>query len=98
MKFINKALVAAAFATAALSASAQEQFFPALSYRVGPYAAGGTGFFGGVIQNWQVVIPDFGTVEGPFLITALEYAGAHDGELTFDIALESAGALTLTVI
>ena len=50
MKFINKALVAAAFATAALSASAQEQFFPALSYRVGPYAAGGTGFFGGVID------------------------------------------------
>jgi hypothetical protein len=29
MKFMKKALVAAAFATAALSASAQEQFFPA---------------------------------------------------------------------
>ena len=40
MKFMKNALVAAAFATAALSASAQEQFFPVLSYRVGPYAAG----------------------------------------------------------
>ena len=55
MKFINKALVAAAFATAALSASAQEQFIPALSYRVGPYAAGGSGFFGGVIDYMNLI-------------------------------------------
>ena len=53
-------------------------------------------FFGGTIHNWQVVIPDFGTVEGAFQITALEYAGGHDNELTFDIALELAGALTFT--
>jgi len=50
-------------------------------------------FFDGTILAWQVVIPDFGTVSGPFQITALEYAGAHDGELTFDLALESAGQL-----
>jgi len=50
-------------------------------------------FFDGTILSWQVVIPDFGTVTGPFQITALEYAGAHDGELTFDLALESAGQL-----
>ncbi len=29
---------------------ADEQFFPLQSYRVGPYAAGGTGFFGGFID------------------------------------------------
>ena len=57
-----------------------------------------TGFFGGIIQDWQVVIPDFGIIAGPFLITALEYGGSHDGELSFEIALESAGALTFTVI
>ncbi|HLP66521.1 MAG TPA: phage major tail protein, TP901-1 family [Rhizobium sp.] len=50
-------------------------------------------FFDGTILAWQVVIPDFGTVSGPFQITTLEYAGAHDGELTFDLALESAGQL-----
>ncbi|MFC3165015.1 phage major tail protein, TP901-1 family [Ciceribacter thiooxidans] len=50
-------------------------------------------FFDGTMLSWQVVIPDFGTVSGPFQITALEYAGAHDGELTFDLALESAGQL-----
>lgn len=52
-----------------------------------------TRFFGGEIAAWQVVIPDFGTVEGPFQITALEYSGNHDGEVTFEIALESAGPL-----
>lgn len=52
-----------------------------------------TRFFGGEIAAWQVAIPDFGTVEGPFQITALEYSGNHDGEVTFEIALESAGPL-----
>lgn len=51
-------------------------------------------FFAGTIGDWQMVIPDFGTVKGPFQITALEYSGAHDGEVTFEIALESAGAVT----
>lgn len=51
-------------------------------------------FFSGEIKDWQVVIPDFGTVQGAFLITALEFSGNHDGEITFDLALESAGAIT----
>lgn len=51
-------------------------------------------FFAGAIRDWQVAIPDFGTVEGAFQITALEYSGGHDNELTFEIALESAGALS----
>lgn len=51
-------------------------------------------FFSGAILTWQLVIPDFGTVSGPFQVTALEYAGSHDGEVTFELALESAGALT----
>ncbi len=51
-------------------------------------------FFAGEIISWQVVIPDFGTVTGLFQITALEYAGAHDGEVTFELALESAGQLS----
>ena len=55
MKFMKKALVATAFATAAVSASAQEQFIPLLSYRVGPYADGGSGFFGGVIDYMNLV-------------------------------------------
>jgi TP901-1 family phage major tail protein len=51
-------------------------------------------FFDGAVKNCQVVIPDFGTVQGPFQITGLEFAGEHDGEITYDMALESAGELT----
>lgn len=53
-------------------------------------------FFAGTIRPWQIVLPDFGTVEGPFQISALEFAGEHDGEMTFELTLESAGALTFT--
>ncbi len=51
-------------------------------------------FFDGDILDWQLAIPDFGTVAGPFQITALEYSGNHDGEVTFELALELAGALS----
>lgn len=54
-------------------------------------------FFNGDILNWQIIVPDFGTVSGFFQITALEYGGAHDGEVTFEIALESAGLISFGV-
>ena len=50
-------------------------------------------FFGGETPACQLVVPDFGVIEGPFQIVALEYGGSHDGEATFEIALASAGAL-----
>ncbi len=53
-------------------------------------------FFDGTIRDWQVVVPDFGTIEGPFQLTSLEYRGDHAGEVTFDLSLESAGALAFT--
>ena len=54
-------------------------------------------FFAAEIVDWQLAVPDFGTVEGPFQITSLEYTGSHDGEVTFEVALESAGAIGFTV-
>jgi len=50
--------------------------------------------FNGTIRDWQVVIPDFGTVEGAFHISSFELTGRHDGEVAFELALESAGELT----
>jgi TP901-1 family phage major tail protein len=55
-------------------------------------------FFDGAVKTFQVVIPDFGTVAGPFQISSLEFAGNHDGEVTFDLALESAGELTFVAV
>ncbi|WP_223477106.1 phage major tail protein, TP901-1 family [Oricola indica] len=51
-------------------------------------------FFAGAVTTCQLVIPDFGTIEGGFQITSLDYSGNHDGEVTFDIALESGSELT----
>ena len=51
-------------------------------------------FFTGEIRAWQLIVPDFGTVSGPFQIVALEFAGEHTGEVTFELALESAGQLS----
>lgn len=55
-------------------------------------------FFDGEVPRFQVVIPSFGVVEGPFQITALEYAGNHDGEARYELALASAGQLTFTAL
>lgn len=51
-------------------------------------------FFDGTIRDWQLVVPDFGTVEGPFQISAFELTGRHDAEVAFELSLESAGELT----
>ncbi|MBO6603468.1 MULTISPECIES: phage major tail protein, TP901-1 family [Paracoccaceae] len=53
-------------------------------------------FFDGEVPEFQVIIPDFGTVEGPFQITAIEYSGNYDGEATYELSMASAGALNFT--
>lgn len=55
-------------------------------------------FFDGAVRSFQVVIPDFGTVTGAFQITSLDFAGEHDGEVTYELALESAGELAFAAI
>ncbi len=55
-------------------------------------------FFDGAVKSYQVVIPDFGTIEGAFQITSLEFAGEHNGEVTYELSLESAGELTFAAL
>src|SRR6478735_8758728 len=56
MKWWMKGLLGAGLAVVAMQASAQnEQYIPILSYRVGPYAAGGSGYFGGAIDYFTLV-------------------------------------------
>jgi TP901-1 family phage major tail protein len=51
-------------------------------------------FFNAATPNFQLVIPSFGTIAGPFKIQSLQYDGPYDGELKFSVSLASAGALT----
>lgn len=55
-------------------------------------------FFDGETPAFQVIIPDFGIVEGPFQVTAVEYAGTHNGEATYELSLASAGALVFSAL
>lgn len=53
-------------------------------------------FFNGTIRNWQVVVPDFGVVQGLFHIASFELNGDHNREMSFEIDLQSAGELAFT--
>jgi len=54
--FVASLALSISLGSAALTAHAEsEQYFPLQSYRVGPYAAGGTGFFGGFIDYMKYV-------------------------------------------
>lgn len=53
-------------------------------------------FFSQSIEDYQFIVPDFGTVEGLFQVTSLDYAGEHNGEATFSMTFESGGELTWT--
>ncbi len=51
-------------------------------------------FFAQRADRWQIILPDFGTLEGRFIVSGLDYLGEHDGEARFSITLASAGALS----
>lgn len=55
-------------------------------------------FFDGAVRAWQIVIPNFGIVQAPFLISSLDYRAEHDAAVMFDIALESAGEPIFTAL
>ncbi|WP_339690533.1 phage major tail protein, TP901-1 family [Celeribacter baekdonensis] len=55
-------------------------------------------FFDGEVPNFQVIIPNFGVVEGAFQLTSIEYAGSYNGEATYELAMSSAGQLTFTAV
>src|SRR5205814_6634045 len=56
MNAMRSVLLGVAMLAAASVVQAQsEQFIPVLSYRVGPYAAGGSGYYGGAIDYWTLV-------------------------------------------
>lgn len=53
-------------------------------------------FFTQTARMWRLAVPDFGILEGRFLVEQLDYGGDHDGEAVFSIRLQSAGALAFS--
>ncbi|WP_028208145.1 ABC transporter substrate-binding protein [Paraburkholderia nodosa] len=69
-KWSSAFVAAVALAVGALphAHAAGEEYFPLQSYRVGPYAAGGSGFFGGFIDYLQLTNARDGGVNGVKLV------------------------------
>ena len=57
-----------------------------------------TAFFEQSVETYRFIIPDFGVVEGPFLLTSLSYAGTYQGEATYELTLMSPGAPNFSAI
>ncbi|MEM9968316.1 MAG: phage major tail protein, TP901-1 family [Pseudomonadota bacterium] len=55
-------------------------------------------FFDGLTPDFQIVIPEFGVIEGPFQLASIEYGGTLNGEVTYDLSLQSAGLLTFAPV
>ncbi len=68
LKRITTAALTVASLATGNAAQADEQYFPLQSYRVGPYAAGGTGFFGGFIDYMTLINTRDGGVDGVKLV------------------------------
>lgn len=55
-----------------------------------------TAFGASSFSNFNVIVPDFGTYEGKFMVASLEYSGEYNGEVTYSVTLESSGSITFT--
>ncbi|GLQ19661.1 phage major tail protein, TP901-1 family [Algimonas porphyrae] len=48
-------------------------------------------FFAQTVLNAQMILPGFGTITSPILVSGLTYGGTFKGEATFELTLVSAG-------
>ncbi|MGJ8561091.1 MAG: phage major tail protein, TP901-1 family [Litorimonas sp.] len=55
-------------------------------------------FFAQDVVNAQMILPGFGTIAGPVLVTSLTYGGTFKGEATFELTLSSAGEPSFTAL
>jgi TP901-1 family phage major tail protein len=55
-------------------------------------------FFNQTLTVFQIIIPSFGSITGPFKLTQLHYDGPHDGEVKITLSLASAGALSFVAL
>ena len=49
-------------------------------------------------HNFQVIIPDFGTYTGEFMVASLEYADEYNGEVSYSVTLENSDAFTFATV
>lgn len=46
--------------------------------------------------NFQIIVPDFGTFEGEFMVSSVEFGGEQEDGVTYSLSLASSGEVTFT--
>jgi len=49
-------------------------------------------------NNFQIIVPDFGTFTGKFMVASIEYGGEYNGEVTYSVTLESSGETAFATV
>jgi TP901-1 family phage major tail protein len=57
-----------------------------------------TNFSAATFLNYQFLVPDYNTFTGAFQVSSIEYAGSYNGEVTYSMSFESAGAVTIATV
>jgi len=57
-----------------------------------------TNFSASTFSNYQFLVPDYNTFSGKFQVVSIEYAGSYNGEVTYSMSFESAGAVTIATV
>lgn len=55
-------------------------------------------FDNATIDNYQFLVPDFGTYTGAFMLTTLEYSGEYNDSVQYSFTFESSGAITFATV
>lgn len=50
----------------------------------------------GTVNTFQVIVPGYGTFEGPYIVTEFTFDGEMEGNLGFSATFKPSGALTFT--
>ena len=50
-------------------------------------------YYGSILHNYQLLVPDFGTFTGAFVITSLDYTGETEDGVNFSATFDSAGEI-----
>lgn len=53
-------------------------------------------FFEQSLRDYQFILPEFGVIEGAFLISELSYSGVHAGAAEYELRLQSSGPISFT--
>jgi TP901-1 family phage major tail protein len=64
------------------------------SYFLQANTSDGTAAQTAAFDSFQVIVPDLGTFTGTFMIATMGYSGEFNGEVTYDLTLESSGYIT----